>query len=145
MLNLTKIHCFAPGIYPISFPADTQNDRLWTILPHHGNAPQRYEQLLCVSFCCGRISFHSRFQASTRHFCCVFSVLLRALPTLYSLSSHNPVGLSPFLEADPFSVTALLYHVALRKKKYIPPSILLNNHIARSRAVRVTGADKIHM
>lgn len=86
-----------------------------------------------MSFYCGRISFCSRFPDFSRHFYCIFSVLLRALPTIYSLSPLKLVDLSPSLGIDPFSISRLLY-IALRKK-YILPSTLLNYHIARIRAV----------
>ena len=86
-----------------------------------------------MPFHCGRISFCSRFQDFRRHFYCIFSVILRALPTIYSLSPLKLADLSPPLATDPFAVTRLLY-VAPGKKSVLP-STPLNYPIARIRAV----------
>lgn len=44
------------------------------------------EQLLPVAFCCRKFRFVLHFQPLKAIFCCVFSVLLRAPPTIYSLT-----------------------------------------------------------
>lgn len=85
-----------------------------------------------MSVYCGRISFCSRFQDSTGLFYCIFSLILRALPTIYSLSPLKLPDLSPSLGTDLFSILRRL-HTALGKK-YILPSTLLNYRIARIRA-----------
>lgn len=83
-----------------------------------------------MAFCWGRISVCSGFPA---FFCCIFSVLPRAPPTICSLSRLELLDLSPPPGADPFSIISLLYREP--REKYIPACALLNYHIARMGAL----------
>lgn len=104
--------------------------QLWTILPH-----VNVQHIPAGSSCClwhfavAEFWFVLNFQPSEAFFsfciffffCCIFSVLLRTPPTIYSLSPVELLDLSPPPPpgADPFSIISLLYGEPREKNKLL--------------------------